>query len=68
MPNLLIRLNFINGQSNGNDLQNLIDNIQVNGTIVPEPATVAGGLARCSWAVLASAAAIETTLAALAER
>ena len=44
VPNLLIRLNFINGQSNGADLQNLIDNIQVNGVIVPEPATVAGGL------------------------
>jgi len=44
VPNLLIRLNFVNGQSNGNDLQNLIDNIQVIGTAVPEPATVAGGL------------------------
>jgi hypothetical protein len=44
VPNLLIRMNFVNGQSNGNDLQNLIDNIQVNGVIVPEPATVAGGL------------------------
>jgi len=44
VPNLLVRLNFINGQSNGNDLQNLIDNIQVNGVVVPEPATVAGGL------------------------
>jgi len=44
VPNLLIRLQFINGQSNGTDLQNLIDNIQVNGTIVPEPATVASGL------------------------
>jgi hypothetical protein len=44
VPNLLVRLNFINGQSNGGDLQNLIDNIQVNGTVVPEPATVAGGL------------------------
>jgi len=44
VPNLLVRLNFLNGQSNGTDLQNLIDNIQVNGTAVPEPATVAGGL------------------------
>ncbi|HTH20147.1 MAG TPA: PEP-CTERM sorting domain-containing protein, partial [Candidatus Udaeobacter sp.] len=44
VPNLLIRLHFTNGQSNGNDLQNVIDNIQVNGVIVPEPATVAGGL------------------------
>ena len=44
VPNLLIRMQFINGQSNGSELQNVIDNIQVNGTIVPEPATVAGGL------------------------
>jgi hypothetical protein len=44
VPNLLVRLNFINGQSNGTNLQNVIDNIQVNGTVVPEPATVAGGL------------------------
>jgi hypothetical protein len=43
-PTLLVRLHFTNGQSNGGDLQNLIDNIQVNGTAVPEPATVAGGL------------------------
>ena len=44
VPNLFIRLHFLNGQSNGGDLQNVIDNIQVNGTAVPEPATVAGGL------------------------
>ena len=44
VPNLLVRLHFTNGQSNGTNLQNVIDNIQVNGTIVPEPATVAGGL------------------------
>jgi hypothetical protein len=44
VPNLFIRLQFLNGQSNGTDLQNVIDNIQVNGTAVPEPATVAGGL------------------------
>jgi hypothetical protein len=44
VPNLLIRLQFTNGQSNGTNLQNLIDNIQVIGTAVPEPATVAGGL------------------------
>ena len=42
--NLALRLLFTGGRSNGNDLQNTIDNIQVNGTIVPEPATVAGGL------------------------
>jgi hypothetical protein len=43
-PNLLVRLHFTNGQSNGVDTQNIIDNIQVNGVAVPEPATVAGGL------------------------
>jgi hypothetical protein len=43
-PTLILRLLFTGGQSNGADLQNQIDNIQVNGTIVPEPATVAGGL------------------------
>ena len=43
-PTLVLRLAFTGGQSNGVDLQNEIDNIQVNGTIVPEPATVAGGL------------------------
>jgi hypothetical protein len=42
--NLALRLLFTGGQSNGNDLQNTFDNIQINGTIVPEPATVAGGL------------------------
>jgi len=44
VPNLLVRLHFTNGQSNGGNLQNVIDNIQVNGTVVPEPATVAAGL------------------------
>jgi hypothetical protein len=43
-PTLILRLAFTGGQSNGNDLQNEFDNIQINGTIVPEPATVAGGL------------------------
>jgi hypothetical protein len=43
-PNTILRLAFTGGQSNGADLQNQIDNIQVNGTVVPEPATVAGGL------------------------
>jgi hypothetical protein len=38
-------LTFTNGQSNGNDLQTVIDNIQLTaGTIVPEPAPVVGGL------------------------
>ena len=44
MPVLFLRLKFTGGHSNGTDLQNQIDNIQINGTIVPEPATVAGGL------------------------
>ena len=43
-PLLVLRLEFTGGQSNGNDLQNVIDNIQINGTVVPEPATVVGGL------------------------
>jgi len=43
-PGLVIRLIFSVGHSNGNDLQTLVDNIQLGGTIVPEPATVAGGL------------------------
>ncbi len=43
-PGLELRLLFTGGQSNGTNLQDQIDNIQVGGTIVPEPATVAGGL------------------------
>ena len=39
----VLRLLFTGGQSNGTDLQFLLDNIQIEGT-VPEPATVAGGL------------------------
>jgi membrane protein YqaA with SNARE-associated domain len=41
--NLVLRLLFTGGQSNGNDLQFQLDNIQIGG-FVPEPATVAGGL------------------------
>jgi hypothetical protein len=41
---LELRITFSGGRSNGADLQNEIDNIQVNGIIGPEPATVAGGL------------------------
>jgi hypothetical protein len=41
---LVLRLQFTGGQSMGSNLQDVIDNIQINGTIVPEPATVAGGL------------------------
>ena len=43
-PLLVLRFEFSGGQSNGNDLQTIVDNIQINGTIVPEPATIAGGL------------------------
>jgi hypothetical protein len=43
-PQTILRIELTGGQSNGLNLQNVIDNIQVTGTIVPEPATVAGGL------------------------
>jgi hypothetical protein len=43
-PTLVLRLTFDGGTSNGNNLQTVIDNIQLNGTVVPEPATVVGGL------------------------
>jgi hypothetical protein len=43
-PNLVLRIELTGGQSNGNNLQNIVDNIRVEGTIIPEPATVAGGL------------------------
>jgi hypothetical protein len=43
-PLLVLRLRFNGGQSSGNNLQDTIDNIQINGTIIPEPATIAGGL------------------------
>ena len=42
-PLLVLRLQFTGGRP-GFNLQDIIDNIQINGTIVPEPATVAGGL------------------------
>jgi hypothetical protein len=42
--NLVIRITFSGGQSNGTDTQTIIDNIQLNGTVIPEPATVVGGL------------------------
>jgi len=41
---LVIRIVFSGGQSNGVDVQTIIDNIQLNGTVIPEPATVVGGL------------------------
>jgi hypothetical protein len=43
-PQTILRIELTGGQSNGLNLQNVIDNIQVTGTIIPEPATVAGGL------------------------
>jgi hypothetical protein len=43
-PGLVLRITFSGGQSNGNDLQTIIDNIQLNGTAIPEPTTIAGGL------------------------
>jgi hypothetical protein len=43
-PTLIIRIVFSGGQSNGQDDQTIIDNIQLTGCAVPEPATVAGGL------------------------
>src|SRR6266481_2060594 len=44
LQNTVFRLEFTGGASNGNDRQTVIDNIQLGGTVVPEPATVAGGL------------------------
>jgi len=43
-PSLVLRIELDGGQSNGTNLQNIMDNIRVEGTIVPEPATVVGGL------------------------
>jgi hypothetical protein len=42
--NVTFTLHFTNGQSNGVDLQTVIDNILLGGFVVPEPATVWGGL------------------------
>jgi hypothetical protein len=41
---LVIRIVFSGGQSNGQDDQTIIDNIQLTGCVIPEPATVASGL------------------------
>jgi hypothetical protein len=43
-PLLVLRLEFTGGQSNGVNDQDIIDNILIGGTIVPEPTTIAGGL------------------------
>ena len=40
--NVILRMTFTGGTSQGNNLQTVIDNIQLTG--VPEPTTVAGGL------------------------
>jgi len=42
--NLILRLTFNGGTSSGQNLQTIIDNNQLTGTVAPEPATVAGGL------------------------
>ena len=41
---VIFRLTFTGGFSNGTDTQTVIDNIRLDGTFVPEPATVMGGL------------------------
>jgi hypothetical protein len=43
-PLLTVRIQVTGGQSNGTNLQDIVDNILVGGTIVPEPTTIAGGL------------------------
>lgn len=43
-PLLVLRLQFTGGQSNGVNDQDIIDNILIGGTIVPEPTTIGGGL------------------------
>jgi hypothetical protein len=43
-PSLVLRVILTGGTSNGNNAESVIDNILIGGTIVPEPATVAGGL------------------------
>jgi hypothetical protein len=43
-PLLVLRLEFTGGHSNGVNDQDIIDNILIGGTIVPEPTTIGGGL------------------------
>jgi hypothetical protein len=44
-PSTIFRLAFtVPGNSNGQDRQTAVDNIVLGGTVVPEPATVLGGL------------------------
>ena len=42
--NVIFRLTFDGGTSEGEDLQTVIDNIRLDGLVIPEPATVVGGL------------------------
>jgi hypothetical protein len=44
IPDLVLRIQLTGGQSNGGNVQDVIDNIRVEGTIVPEPTTITGGL------------------------
>ncbi len=43
-PLLVLQLKFTGGHSNGVNDQDIIDNILIGGTIVPEPTTIGGGL------------------------
>jgi hypothetical protein len=43
-PLLVLRVILTGGTSNGANAESIIDNIRVEGTIVPEPTTIAGGL------------------------
>ena len=43
-PNLAFSIILTGGQSNGINIQNVMDNILLIGTPIPEPTTVAGGL------------------------
>jgi len=44
VPDFVLRIQLTGGQSQGSNIQDIIDNIRVEGTIVPEPTTIAGGL------------------------
>jgi hypothetical protein len=43
-PIVIFRLTFTGGTSQGQNLQTTIDNIRLDGIVIPEPATVVGGL------------------------
>jgi hypothetical protein len=42
--NVIFQLTFDGGTSNGENLETVIDNIRLDGIVIPEPATVVGGL------------------------